>query len=109
MTNTDPKILSAVAAIVRPTFRTADDPLPHPDETALVHRLAAFVESVLDSHAAILEDAYSKGWNDCKNVAMREMAGMRSEFAADFAADQLAKMRQHAAAYSESHAKERTS
>lgn len=99
MTDTDPKILAAVAAIVRPTFRTADDPLPHPDETALVHRLAAFVESVLDSHAAILEDAYTKGWNDCKDVAMREMAGMRREFAADFAENQLTKLREHAAAY----------
>jgi len=99
MTDTDPKILAAIAAIVRPTFRTADDPLPHPDETALVHRLATYVESVLDSHAAILEDAYMKGWKNCKDVAMREMASELREFATDFATDRRTMLSEHAAAY----------
>lgn len=95
---TDANILTTVAALVRPTFRTDSDPLPHPDETALVHRIADWVEDVLDSHLGILEKAYEKGWHDCTNLAKTELDAQRREFVGYFSNDHHTELRRHAAA-----------
>lgn len=95
---TDQKILEAIAAVVRPTFRTDADPLPHPDETALVYRLAAYVEAVFKTQAGALEKAYEKGWRTCASIGKREMDSQCDEFATDFAANALVKLRERALA-----------